>query len=62
MQVQVEVSEAIRREAEERKMPVIDYIDLLIDKGRKALEDGVAVSSAIERIRALRVDGPGPRR
>jgi len=54
MQVSVEVTEEMRREAEARGLPVIDYIELLLQKGREAFSAGSAVSSAIERIRALR--------
>jgi hypothetical protein len=54
MQVSVDVTDEMRREAESRGMPIIDYVDFLIAKGRQAMVDGAAVSSAIERIRALR--------
>jgi len=54
MQVSVDITDEMRREAEARGLPVIDYIELLMLKGREALSAGSAVSSAIERIRALR--------
>ena len=54
MQVSVDVTDEMRREAESRGMPIIDYVDFLIAKGRQAIMDGAAVSSAVERIRALR--------
>jgi hypothetical protein len=54
MQVSVDVTDEMRREAESRGMPIIDYVDFLIAKGRQAIVEGKAVSSAIERIRALR--------
>jgi len=54
MQVSVDVTDEIRREAESRGLPIIDYVELLIEKGRATLNSGTAVSSAIERIRALR--------
>ena len=54
MQVSVDVTDEMRREAEARGLPIIDYIELLMEKGRAALNTGTAVSSAIERIRALR--------
>jgi hypothetical protein len=57
MQVSVEVTDEIRREAEFRGMPVIDYVEMLVAKGRQSLRDNSAVSSAIERIRALRATG-----
>jgi hypothetical protein len=54
MQIAVEITDEIRREAESRGMPVIDYVELLMAKGQRALVDESAVTSAIERIRALR--------
>ena len=33
MQVSVDVSDAMRREAESRGLPIIDYIELLVEKG-----------------------------
>jgi hypothetical protein len=54
MQVSVDVTDEMRREAEIRGMPVIDYLDLVILKGRQALNEGPALSNALERIRALR--------
>ena len=60
MQVSVDVTDEMRREAEIRGMPVIDYLDLVIVKGRHALNEGPTLSSALERIRALRgKDGKG---
>lgn len=58
MQISVEVTDPIRHEAEARGLPVIDYIELLIERGRQALQEGPDVSGAIERIRALRSPGP----
>jgi hypothetical protein len=54
MQVSVDVTDEMRREAESRGIPIIDFVDFLIAKGRQAMVDGAAVSSAMERIRALR--------
>jgi|HubBroStandDraft_2_1064218.scaffolds.fasta_scaffold186819_2 hypothetical protein len=54
MQVSVEVTDEMRREAEIRGIPVIDYLDLVIKKGRQFLNEGPALSNAMERIRALR--------
>jgi len=69
MQISIEVTDEVRREAEQRDLPVIDYIELLIQKGRQATSgqgrqetsDGSALSSAVDRIRALRVGGPSGR-
>jgi hypothetical protein len=55
MQITLTVSDNMVREAGERNMPVIDYIEWLIDKGMSATKDKAPVMlSAIERIRALR--------
>jgi hypothetical protein len=54
MQVSVDVTDEMRREADARGLPVIDYVELLIAKGREALKGSVVLSTAIERIRALR--------
>lgn len=40
MQVSVDVTDEMRREAESRGLPVIDHIELLIEKGRSALSGG----------------------
>jgi hypothetical protein len=54
MQIYVEITDQIRSEAASRGLPVIDYIESLITRGRQALQDDLAFSSAIERIRVLR--------
>jgi hypothetical protein len=56
MQVSIDVTNEMRREAESRGLPIIDYVELLIEKGRQAMPADASVSSAIERIRALRGD------
>jgi hypothetical protein len=55
MQITLTVSDEIVREAGERGLPVIDFVESLLDKGRAASKDAPPVMlSAIERIRALR--------
>ncbi len=54
MQLTMTISDEIIREAEARGLPVVEFVDLLIDKGLIAVRDRNTVSSAIERIRALR--------
>ncbi len=61
MQISVDVTDELRREAESRGLPVIDFVEMLIAKGRQAMQDESAVSSAIERIRALRATVAAPR-
>lgn len=58
MQITVTVSDVIVREAAAHNLPVIDFVESLIDKGRSTSSEPVAVDSAIERIRALRSHGP----
>lgn len=54
MQVSVDITDEMRREAEARGIPIVDYVELLIVKGREALIGSAVFSTAIERIRALR--------
>jgi hypothetical protein len=54
MQVTVTVSDAIVRESGVHGLPVIDYVESLIDRGKAAAAVPPVLSSAIERIRALR--------
>jgi len=53
MQLTVTVSDEIVREAGSRGLPVIDFVETLITKGLDAVLDRPALTSAIERIRAL---------
>lgn len=54
MQVTVTISDAIVREAGVRGLPVIDFVESLIDKGMSASQGRPVLESAMERIRALR--------
>jgi hypothetical protein len=54
MQITVTVSDAIVREAGARGVAVIDFVESLIDKGMLAAKERPVLSSAMERIRALR--------
>jgi len=54
MQVTVTISDAIVREAGVRGLPVIDFVESLIDKGMSASQGRPVLDSAMERIRALR--------
>jgi hypothetical protein len=60
MQVMVEVTDEIRREAEKRGQPIVDFVDTLVRKGMEAIQGRVSFDSAIERIRALRSAAPIP--
>jgi hypothetical protein len=61
MQVTVTVSDAIVREAGVRGLPVIDFVESLIDKGMSAAQGRPVLDSAMERIRALRAASVGSR-
>ena len=57
MQITIEITDEIRREAGARGLAVIDFIESLIDKGMLTASESrehPVLSSAIERIRALR--------
>lgn len=54
MQVTVTVSDKVVREASARGMQVSDFVEQLIDKGFEHAHDNNNVSTAIDRIRALR--------
>jgi hypothetical protein len=58
MQITLQVPDEICREAADRKLAVIDFVEMLIDKGLIALHSNVTVSTAIERIRALHSAAP----
>ena len=54
MQITVTVSDELVREAGARGLPVIDFIESLIDKGFSAVKERPVLNDAMERIRALR--------
>ncbi|MGD0940483.1 MAG: hypothetical protein ABR905_12310 [Terracidiphilus sp.] len=62
MIISVTVPEAVIRAAQDRNMPVEEFVDTLIDKGMDKMTGRPIVSSAIERIRALHTDIEAPRR
>jgi hypothetical protein len=62
MQITVTISDAIIREAGARGLSVLDFVESLIDKGMSSMAtDRPVMNNAIERIRALRSPGQGPR-
>jgi hypothetical protein len=54
MQITLNISESIVREAGVRGVPVIDFVESLIDKGMLDSKERPQLSNAMERIRALR--------
>ncbi len=60
MQITITVSDAVVREAGARSLSAIEFIETLIDKGMSeshGSKERPELSSAIERIRALRTTG-----
>lgn len=62
MIISVTVPEAVIRAAQDRNMPVEEFVDTLIDKGMEKATGRPIVGSAIERIRALRTESVAPKR
>ncbi|MGD0095071.1 MAG: hypothetical protein ABSB60_01155 [Terracidiphilus sp.] len=62
MMISVTVPEAVIRAAQDRSFPVEEFVDMLIDKGMEHMTGRPMVSSAIERIRALRTEVAVPKR
>jgi hypothetical protein len=54
MQVTVTVSDELIRDAAQRGRNVVEHVEALIDAGRK-LQEKPSMTTAIDRIRALRV-------
>ena len=54
MQITLIISDDVMREAGARGLPVTDFIESLIDKGMHEARERPVLSSAMERIRALR--------
>lgn len=62
MIISVTVPEAVIRGAQDRNMPVEEFVDMLIDQGMEKATGRPTMSSAIERIRALRTEIVIPKR
>lgn len=54
MQISVEITEEVRKEAIDRGVPVVDFVETLIARGLDVVLDRTPMFSAIQRIRALR--------
>jgi len=62
MIISVTVPEAVIRAAQDRNMPVEEFVDTLIDEGMEKATGRPIVSNAIDRIRALRTGSVVPKR
>jgi hypothetical protein len=59
MQITITISDDFIREAQARGLSVQEFVESLIDKGLSVSQEKPVMSTAIERIRALRSTGPG---
>ncbi|HEY1255661.1 MAG TPA: hypothetical protein VGF01_12855 [Terracidiphilus sp.] len=53
MIISIPISDTVVRAAQERKMVLEEFVDMLIDKGMETTTGRPMVASAIDRIRAL---------
>jgi heme O synthase-like polyprenyltransferase len=56
MIITITVPDTVIRAAQDRNMTVEEFVDTLIDKGMETATGRPIVSSAIDRIRALRIE------
>jgi hypothetical protein len=59
MQITITISDDLIREAQARGIALQEFVDTLIDKGLAAVKERPVMSTAIERIRALRTTPTG---
>ncbi|MGA7343278.1 MAG: hypothetical protein WBE72_02345 [Terracidiphilus sp.] len=59
MLITITISDEIVREAQSRGLPMQEFVESLIDKGLCAAQERPTMSTAIERIRALRSSAQG---
>ena len=62
MMISIPISDTVVRAAQDRKMILEEFVDMLIDKGMEKETGRPMVSNAIDRIRALHTDVAVPRR
>jgi heme O synthase-like polyprenyltransferase len=62
MIISIPISDAVVRAAQDRKMVLEEFVDMLIDRGMETSTGRPIVSSAMDRIRALHTDAVLPRR
>ena len=59
MNISITVPDAYIREAQEKNMSVVEYVEMLIDRGHQTPHSPVVLDDAISRIRALRSNASG---
>jgi heme O synthase-like polyprenyltransferase len=62
MMISIPISDTVVRAAQERNMALEEFVDMLIDKGMDKATGRPMVTSAIDRIRALRTELPASKR
>lgn len=62
MMISIPISDAVVRAAQERNMPLEEFVDALIDKGMEQMTGRPIILSAMDRIRALRTEVAVPKR
>jgi heme O synthase-like polyprenyltransferase len=62
MIISIPISDTVVRAAQDRKMVLEEFVDMLIDKGMETATGRPMVSSAIDRIRALHTEAAIPKR
>jgi 6-phosphogluconate dehydrogenase len=62
MIISIPISDTVVRAAQDHKMPLEEFVDMLIDKGMEKATGRPMVTSAMDRIRALRTEVPVPKR
>jgi hypothetical protein len=62
MIISIPISDAVVRAAQERKITIDEFVDMLIDKGMEQMTGRPELNSAVDRIRALRKEIAIPRR
>jgi 6-phosphogluconate dehydrogenase len=62
MMISIPISDTVVRAAQDQKMVLEEFVDMLIDKGMEKATGRPMVSSAMDRIRALRTELPVSRR
>jgi hypothetical protein len=62
MIISIPISDTVVRAAQERNISLEEFVDTLIDKGMETMTGRPILTSAIDRIRALRTEVVAPKR
>ena len=61
MMISIPISDAVVRAAQDHKMTLEEFVDMLIDKGMETATGRPIVMNAMDRIRALRTEVVQPK-